>query len=108
MIRRHLKKIIVSFLIIAIGAGSFTAYMLYTKADAALASVTKDGTQATVTDLLTPEALSGEETGRVNLLIAGNSADDAGHGGAELTDSIMIASYELSTKKLRLRSGKLA
>ncbi len=104
MIRRHLKKIIVSFLIIAIGAGSFTAYMLYTKADAALASVTKDGTQATVTDLLTSEALNGEETGRVNLLIAGNSADDAGHGGAELTDSIMIASYEISTKKLTLIS----
>ena len=32
------------------------------------------------------------ENGRVNILVAGNSADDLGHGGAELTDSIMIMS----------------
>ncbi len=36
--------------------------------------------------------LKGEDEGRVNILLAGNSSDDAGHGGAELTDSIMIAS----------------
>lgn len=36
--------------------------------------------------------LDGEDEGRVNILLAGNSADDPGHGGAELTDSIMIAS----------------
>lgn len=36
--------------------------------------------------------LQGESEGRVNILLAGNSADDPGHGGAELTDSIMIMS----------------
>jgi LCP family protein required for cell wall assembly len=36
--------------------------------------------------------LKGEDTGRVNILLAGNSADDPGHGGANLTDSIMILS----------------
>ncbi|MFI5270868.1 MAG: LCP family protein [Candidatus Saccharimonadales bacterium] len=36
--------------------------------------------------------LKGEDTGRVNILVAGNSADDVGHGGANLTDSIMIVS----------------
>jgi len=36
--------------------------------------------------------LKGEDEGRVNILLAGNSADDAGHGGAQLTDSIMIMS----------------
>ncbi len=37
------------------------------------------------------------ENGRVNVLVAGNSADDAGHNGATLTDSIMVLS--LDTKK---------
>lgn len=36
--------------------------------------------------------LKGEDEGRVNFLLAGNSSDQAGHGGAELTDSIMVAS----------------
>lgn len=38
--------------------------------------------------------LKGEDKGRVNILLAGNSADDAGHNGGELTDSIMILSLD--------------
>lgn len=38
--------------------------------------------------------LKGENTGRVNILLAGNSADDPGHSGANLTDSIMIISID--------------
>ncbi|QQS20116.1 LCP family protein [Candidatus Saccharibacteria bacterium] len=32
------------------------------------------------------------DNGRVNVLVAGNSADDLGHNGGELTDSIMVLS----------------
>lgn len=103
-IRRHYKKITIGLLAVIVIAGGYIGYGLYHKADAALASVTKAGSNAQVTDLLTPEPLNGEGTGRVNILIAGNSADDPGHGGAQLTDSIMVASYELSTKKLTLIS----
>ncbi|MGF7228710.1 MAG: LCP family protein [Candidatus Saccharibacteria bacterium] len=38
--------------------------------------------------------LKGEDQGRVNILLAGNSADDPGHNGANLTDSIMIMSVD--------------
>jgi LCP family protein required for cell wall assembly len=38
--------------------------------------------------------LKGEETGRVNILLAGTSEDDIDHGGADLTDSIMLASLD--------------
>lgn len=38
--------------------------------------------------------LKGESQGRVNILLAGNSADDPGHNGATLTDSIMIISID--------------
>lgn len=103
-IRHHYKKMIAGLLVAVLAVGGYVVYGLYNKADAALASVTKTGSNAKVTDLLTPEPLNGESTGRVNILIAGNSADDPGHGGAQLTDSIMVASYELSTKKLTLIS----
>lgn len=42
--------------------------------------------------LLQNNHLKGEDQGRVNILLAGNSADDPGHNGANLTDSIMIIS----------------
>lgn len=42
--------------------------------------------------LFNPPELRGEASGRVNILIAGNSGDQPGHGGADLTDSIMLAS----------------
>ncbi|GAC1388004.1 MAG: hypothetical protein NVS1B7_8010 [Candidatus Saccharimonadales bacterium] len=44
--------------------------------------------------LLSHARLKGEDQGRVNILIAGNSADDPNHGGAELTDSIMLVSLD--------------
>lgn len=44
--------------------------------------------------LFSSQRLHGEDRGRVNILIAGNSDDDPGHNGANLTDSIMIASID--------------
>ncbi|HEX7368430.1 MAG TPA: LCP family protein [Candidatus Saccharimonadales bacterium] len=38
--------------------------------------------------------LRGEDSGRVNILLAGNSSDDPGHQGANLTDSIMVVSID--------------
>ena len=44
--------------------------------------------------LFSSTKLKGEDSGRVNILLAGNSSDDYGHGGAQLTDSIMIVSID--------------
>jgi LCP family protein required for cell wall assembly len=41
--------------------------------------------------------LKGENQGRVNILIAGDSSDDPGHQGANLTDSIMVLSIDTKT-----------
>ena len=43
--------------------------------------------------------LKGEDVGRVNVLLAGYSADDPGHAGADLTDSIMLVSIDTRTDK---------
>jgi LCP family protein required for cell wall assembly len=48
--------------------------------------------------------LKGEDEGRVNILIAGNSADDIGHNGGNLTDSIMILSVDTVHNKALLLS----
>lgn len=45
-------------------------------------------------DVLHTTKLKGEDVGRVNILLAGNSSDDVGHNGAELTDSIMVISID--------------
>jgi len=44
--------------------------------------------------LLQNTKLKGEDVGRVNILLAGNSSDDPGHAGADLTDSIMLVSID--------------
>ncbi len=42
--------------------------------------------------------LRGEDRGRVNILLAGDSSDDPGHAGGELTDSIMLISIDPNNK----------
>jgi LCP family protein required for cell wall assembly len=54
--------------------------------------------------VLTTTKLKGEDTGRVNILLAGNSADDPGHQGADLTDSIMLISIDTKTNQAFLLS----
>jgi LCP family protein required for cell wall assembly len=44
--------------------------------------------------LFSSNQLTGESQGRVNILLAGDSADDPGHQGALLTDSIMVVSID--------------
>lgn len=48
--------------------------------------------------------LKGENEGHVNILLAGNSADDPGHGGAQLTDSIILVSINTRNKTAFLLS----
>lgn len=54
--------------------------------------------------ILKPTHLKGEDQGRVNILLAGNSSDDPGHEGASLTDSIMIVSIDTRHNKAFLLS----
>ena len=40
--------------------------------------------------------LKGESSGRINILLAGDSADQINHGGANLTDSVLLLSINLN------------
>lgn len=48
--------------------------------------------------------LRGEDQGRVNVLLVGTSEGDPGHPGEDLTDSIMVISYTIATKKTAIIS----
>jgi LCP family protein required for cell wall assembly len=54
--------------------------------------------------LLKNDKLKGEDVGRVNILIAGNSADDPGHSGGDLTDSIMLLSIDTKNNRAFMMS----
>ena len=54
--------------------------------------------------LFSTSKLNGEDQGRVNIVLAGDSADDPDHGGADLTDSIMVASIDTANNTAALIS----
>ena len=57
-----------------------------------------------VFSVLQSTKLDGEDVGRVNILLAGNSADDKGHAGGDLTDSIMLVSIDTRNNKAFIMS----
>jgi LCP family protein required for cell wall assembly len=85
------KKIImtlVAFLLIGFSGGAWYGAKIVGSLDKAFhGNVFSD-----VHALFSNTTLKGEAQGRVNILVAGDSADDAGHNGAQLTDSIMVLS----------------
>ncbi len=61
-----------------------------------------DGRGGSVAEILLPAPTP--QAARTNVLIAGNSFDDPGHAGADLTDGIVIASIDNATKRATLIS----
>jgi polyisoprenyl-teichoic acid--peptidoglycan teichoic acid transferase len=56
-----------------------------------IARITGNKNPLSLLGVFKPVPLKNQD-GRVNILVAGNSADDAGHNGGNLTDSIMVLS----------------
>jgi len=93
------RWVVAALLVVAVGIGAWVAVRAQNAVDAAM-----DGKGGAAIDILIPRPLNGEATGRVNLLLVGNSFDDQGHEGAALTDSIMVASLDLDTRQVVLIS----
>ncbi len=91
------KKVIMSvlgILLIGFSAGAWYGSKIISGLDKAFhGNVFSD-----VHALFSSTTLNGEAQGRVNILLAGNSADDPGHNGAQLTDSIMVLSIDTRNK----------
>lgn len=90
------KRVLITLLVVALAAGLFVGVKFLINASKAF--------NGNLFGLLQNEKLRGEDTGRVNILIAGNSADDVGHSGGELTDSIMLLSVDTTNNRAFMMS----
>lgn len=97
--RRWTLGILLSLLLVLGGAGAGLLWL----ASNALNQAT-NGRGGSPIGVFVPAPLSNEGTGIVNVLIAGNSYDDPEHAGSTLTDSLMVASVNLTTKRTSLIS----
>ncbi|HVV67210.1 MAG TPA: LCP family protein [Candidatus Saccharimonadales bacterium] len=84
--KRHLKRAALSLLVLLILIGGFVGFKFLYNAHKLFGG--------SILGVLHTTKLKGEDSGRVNILLAGNSADDPGHNGGDLTDSIMILSID--------------
>jgi len=89
--KKIIKRIFIFILIIVVVVGGWLGWKT-------LSNIIKVFGWKGITDIFSNTKLKGEDAGRVNILLAGNSADDPGHGGAELTDSIMVVSIDTKDK----------
>jgi LCP family protein required for cell wall assembly len=100
-IRRIIGCFIGLILLILIGTGGFLGYRLLKTSE----KVFGGSLASNLGDLFGSNVqLKGESTGRVNILLAGDSADDPGHAGAQLTDSILLLSVDTKDKSAFLLS----
>lgn len=85
--RKVLTSLMVVFLILLGGTAWFGGQIINN-----IDKVFHGNPLSDVQALFSSVKLKGESQGRVNILLAGDSADDPNHGGAQLTDSIMVLS----------------
>jgi LCP family protein required for cell wall assembly len=83
--------VFLSLVIIIIGVGAYYFFNIYSAASGALEGNPMDA-------FFNKKALEKDKYGRTNILIFGTAEDDEGHGGAMLTDSILIISLDQDRK----------
>ena len=87
-------KVVISFLVLVIAVIGFGAYYFFNIYSAASGVLEGNPMDA----FLNKKPMAKDEYGRTNILIFGTAEDDEGHGGAMLTDSILIISVDQDRK----------
>lgn len=85
--KRIIKRISLGAGVLVLLAGIWFGFRFYKD----IAKITGNNNPLSLLGVFKPVPLKNDD-GRVNILVAGNSADDAGHNGGNLTDSIMVLS----------------
>jgi LCP family protein required for cell wall assembly len=91
-----LKRVVISFFILVLLMGGWVGFKFAYNAHKLFGG--------NIFGALRSTKLKGEDSGRVNILLAGNSSDDAGHNGGQLTDSIMVISVDVKHNKAYMLS----
>ena len=93
--KKLFKRLFLTLFLVALGIGGWLGYKT-------IRNTNKLGTN--LWSIFDNGKLKGEDRGRINILLAGDSADDPGHDGANLTDSIMLISINPNNKTAFLMS----
>lgn len=88
--KRYFKIGLISFGLLVLAIVGFVGFRALHTIDKVFHGNIISDTQA----LFSSQPLKGEENGRVNILLAGDSSDDPGHQGGNLTDSIVVLSID--------------
>jgi len=97
--RRIIKRIGLGLGLLIVLGGAWIGFKFYHD----VAKITGDKNPFALLSVFHPVPLQNQD-GRVNILVAGNSADDVGHNGADLTDSIMVLSVDTKNNTALLLS----
>ena len=90
LLRRVVFRSALATVLLLIGVGGFLGFKALHSIDKVFhGNIISDTTAA-----FNSAPLKGESTGRVNILLAGDSSDQINHGGADLTDSILVLSID--------------
>lgn len=98
-LRKAILWLFIGILLAGVSAGGYLGYKAY----AAASKVAATSNPIALAASFTRSSLESTD-GVTNILIAGNSADDIGHSGAALTDSIMVVSINKNTNHVTLTS----
>lgn len=98
--RRRSVRIIKWILIVLVAIGVLVAGYLLLRTILASNNIFK----GSIFDIIQSQPLKEDEYGRSNFVIFGTAEDDEGHGGANLTDSIMVVSLDQDKKDIYMLS----
>lgn len=91
--KKALKGFAIVLIALILGSAGYLGYKFW-----------RDFGWGDIESLFDSTKLKGENVGRVNILLAGYSADDPGHEGADLTDSVMLVSIDTKNNKAYMLS----
>lgn len=97
--RKVIKVTLLTILTAILIVGGWLGWKLYRN----VAKVTHNNNPFSLLSAFKPVPLK-NQNGQVNILVAGDSADDPNHGGADLTDSIMIMTINTNTHQASMLS----
>src|SRR6266568_483484 len=97
--KKVIKTVVVVIVLAILAVGGWLGWKVYRNA----AKLTHNNNPLILLSVFKPVPLK-NQNGQVNILLAGDSADDPGHDGANLTDSIMVMSINTKTHQASMLS----
>lgn len=100
--RRLWLKILIAVFIVLLLCGGAMAYKLHQSFSKVIQKNEGTAAEALKTETVAPEKLKGEGDGRINILLMG--VGNAGHAGEQLSDTLIVASYDPQTHDVAMLS----